>query len=369
MVSVQYKRKRQSSGAVGTFVGWAWLMVMAVFLWLAIMPTSIITQLAVVVPLVGVMILLKGFNPGGGFRLLFITLGMFVSVKYLAWRMQNTLPGWDSISFVPAVLLLMAELYAFWIYLLGIFVNANPYKRKPVPLPADRSKWPTVDVFIPTYNEEVDLLKTTLIAAARIDYPRELLRVYILDDGGTEQKLTDSDVAKRTGAQKRADELRKLCKSFGVEYLTRERNLKAKAGNINTALSSKQPNLKVAWSSPNRPSGDLVLILDADHVPTRDILKKTVGCFLEDDKLFLCQTPHFFANPDPLERNLGTFGQMPSESEMFYNVIQLGLDSWNASFFCGSAAVLRRKYLEEVGGIAEETITEDCETALELHAR
>ena len=83
--------------------------------------------------------------------------------------------------------------------------------------------------------------------------------------------------------------------------------------------------------------------------------------------MFLVQTPHYFINPDPIEKNLETYSTMPSENEMFYSVIQHGLDFWNASFFCGSAAVLCRKHLESVGGISGETITEDAETALKLH--
>jgi len=60
---------------------------------------------------------------------------------------------------------------------------------------------------------------------------------------------------------------------------------------------------------------------------------------------------------------------MPSENEMFYGAIQKGLDKWNAAFFCGSAAVLRRTALEQVGGFSGVSITEDCETALDLHSR
>ena len=146
-----------------------------------------------------------------------------------------------------------------------------------------------------------------------------------------------------------------LCERLNLHYLTRERNHSAKAGNLNDALPKVQ--------------GDLVLILDADHVPTRDILRNTVGWFLRNPKLFLVQTPHFFLSPDPIEKNLATFQQMPSEQEMFYTNIQRGLDFWNASFFCGSAAILRRSCLDEVGGLAGETITEDAETALELHRR
>jgi len=110
-------------------------------------------------------------------------------------------------------------------------------------------------------------------------------------------------------------------------------------------------------------------VLDCDHVPTRDLLRNTVGFFMQDEKLSLVQTPHFFINPTPVEKNLETHRRSPNENEMFYGAVQLGLDFWNSSFFCGSAALLRRKHLVEIGGIASDTITEDAETALALHRR
>ena len=140
-----------------------------------------------------------------------------------------------------------------------------------------------------------------------------------------------------------------------MNYLTRARNEHAKAGNLNNGLEHS--------------TGELVAVFDADHAPARNFLRETVGYFATDQSLFLVQTPHFFINPDPLERNLGTFQTMPSENEMFYGVIQRGLDKWNAAFFCGSAAVLRREALDETNGFSGVSITEDCETALELHSR
>jgi cellulose synthase (UDP-forming) len=141
---------------------------------------------------------------------------------------------------------------------------------------------------------------------------------------------------------------------LGASYLTRERNEHAKAGNLNNGLAHSK--------------GELIAVFDADHAPARDFLRETVGYFGEDPKLFLVQTPHFFINPDPLERNLRTFDTMPSENEMFYGIIQRGLDKWNAAFFCGSAAVLRRRALEQTEGFSGLSITEDCETALALHS-
>src|SRR5690606_18200646 len=137
---------------------------------------------------------------------------------------------------------------------------------------------------------------------------------------------------------------------LGVNYLTRLANKNAKSGNLNAALQHTE--------------GDLVAIFDADHAPTKDFLQHTVGYFIKNPKLFLVQTPHFFINPDPLERSLNTFDRMPSENEMFYGIVQRGLDRWGASFFCGSAALLRRSALEQVGGFSGRTIVEDCETAL-----
>ncbi len=100
------------------------------------------------------------------------------------------------------------------------------------------------------------------------------------------------------------------------------------------------------------------------------MLERTVPWFMKDEKVFLVQTPHFMINPDPIERNLfSAFNRMPAENEMFYVTIQRGLDFWDSSFFCGSAAVLRRSALAEVGGLTGESITEDAETAMELHMR
>lgn len=287
------------------------------------------------------------------FRIFIILCGIFITFRYLSWRTFNTINYHDPFSLVAALTLYLAELYGITIYLLGGFVNLSPLKRQPLALPPDQSQWPSVDVFIPTYNEDVTLLELTLIAATQIEYPSDKLTVYLLDDGGTEQKRSDADQQKSAAAWRRHQKLQLLCRKLGARYLTRERNEHAKAGNINEAMKHTH--------------GELILILDADHVPTVDILVKTVGFFMREPKMFLVQTPHYFINPDPIEKNLETYTTMPGENEMFYSVVQHGLDFWNASFFCGSAAVLRRKHLESVGGISGETITEDAETALKLH--
>lgn len=310
-------------------------------------------------------------------RVVVIVLGSYLSLRYWMFRTTATLAYTGLWDFVFLMLLYLAETYGIFTHLVGLFVNVAPIRRQSAPLPADRSLWPSVDVLIPTYNEPVEMVTLTLTACTQLAYAPGKLNVFVLDDGGTTQKLEDADPAKAAAARRRAAALKAAAASLGVHYLTRERNIHAKAGNINAALgatvATDDHRRVAARHNPGlgepRPAADLVLILDCDHVPTRDFLLHTAGFFLADEKLACVQTPHFFINPTPVEKNLGTAAISPGENEMFYGGIQLGLDFWNASFFCGSAALLRRRHLLEIGGLVEDTITEDAGTALRLHAR
>ncbi len=335
---------------------WSALVALVLISILASTPVDLNGQMLLALISIGVFITMSWIEPAGGpLRVFMFLLTVFTSMRYMLWRAGETLPSGEPLPFLFGLVLFGAEVYGFLILLLSTFLSVDVFDRKPEPAPVSPKKTPSVDILIPTYNEDEDLLEVTVRAALAVNYPTERLNVYLLDDGGTVAKRTQADPAKAAEAQSRHDNLRELCERTGAVYLTREKNEHAKAGNVNSALQTT--------------SGELVLILDADHVPTADILTRTVGYFVKDPKLFLVQTPHFFLNPDPLERNLDTFDDMPSENEMFYSVIQKGLDGFNASFFCGSAALLRRSCLMEIGGIQGDTITEDAETALELHSR
>ena len=265
-----------------------------------------------------------------------IALSVTGSLRYMFWRLSSTLDFDNLIGTVLGWGLVSAELYALVILLLGYVQTALPLRRQPKALPADTGLWPTIDIFIPTYNEPLDVVRGTVLAAQSMDWPADKLRVYVLDDG-------------------RRDVFKRFCEEAGAAYLTRSDNQHAKAGNLNAALK--------------RTDGEFVAIFDCDHVPTRSFLQLTLGAFLHDPKLAMLQTPHFFYSADPFERNLNTFRIVPNEAELFYGLVQHGNDLWNASFFCGSCAVLRRAPLMEVGGIAVETVTEDAHTSLKMSRR
>jgi cellulose synthase (UDP-forming) len=306
-----------------------------------------------------------------------IVIGTYITLRYWVFRTTETIgyqSGWD---FTFLILLYLAETYCICTYVISMFVNIAPLTRKIPPLPSDPERLPTVDVFIPTYNEDVDVLYVTATACTQLDYPKEKLNVYILDDGGTAQKLNDPDPQRAAAARKRADSLKSIASRLGVNYFARETNQYAKAGNINEGLlrcvprddGNDRDKAACGNTGSGRSCGELILFLDCDHVPTQDMLRNTVGFFLEDEKLCLVQTPHFFINPTPIEKNLETHRHSPHENEMFYGAVQLGLDLWNSAFFCGSAALLRRSALMDIGGMAKDTVTEDAETSLALHSK
>jgi cellulose synthase (UDP-forming) len=265
---------------------------------------------------------------------------MYSTFRYGFWRIATTGKfffnpgsswGWLDAFFIS--MLLIAEAYAFVILFLGYMQTVWPLRRTPVPLPDDPQVWPSVDLLIPTYNEPLSVVKYTALASMNIDWPADKLNVYILDDG-------------------KREEFRRFAEEAGIGYMTRDDNAHAKAGNINRALA--------------RLDSPFVAIFDCDHVPTRSFMQMTMGWFLRDRKLAMLQTPHHFYSPDPFERNLGQFRIIPNEGELFYGIVQDGNDFWNATFFCGSCALLRRTALDEIGGIAVETVTEDAHTSLRM---
>jgi cellulose synthase (UDP-forming) len=247
-------------------------------------------------------------------------LALVLGVRYLVWRVDSTM----SDVWLPLTLALFAgELYA--LFSLAGFTFTT-WRLRPVGRTPAR-RLPSVDVFVPTYDEDVQVLRSTLIGCAALDYPD--FEIWVLDDG-------------------RRPWVKDLAGELGARYLTRDKNHHAKAGNINAALP--------------RTSGELILILDADHVPQPQMLQVVIGHF-EDDRLAYVQTPHEFYNRDSVQH----VERDDHDQSMFFHVIQPGRDHHGAAFWCGTGAVIRRSALEEVGGLATDTITEDFHTSLRIH--
>lgn len=262
-------------------------------------------------------------------RHLLLVLCGLIFFAYLVYRGGWTLNLTSPYAIFASLLLYLSECYAIAMFYLYVVQVWSPVEPPPLPVLEGRS----IDVLIPTYNEDPQILRPTILACLALDYPH---RTIVLDDG-------------------RRSEISDLCQELGCEYLTRPDNRFAKAGNVNHALE--------------QTSGEFVVILDADHVPERNFLTRILGYF-RDERLAFVQTPHAFYNFDSFQAMVDRKrGQYWEEGEIFYKVIEPGRNRWDAAAFAGSAAMFRRKALAEVGYLAVETITEDLHTGMRLHAK
>ncbi len=256
----------------------------------------------------------------------FALLGLVAMVPYFYWRIYYTVNP--------------AALWFFYLFLFAEGLNlfesilfyATTWKASTrFVQPPLRGR--SVDVFVPTYNESAMLLRDTLACAMAIRYPH---RTFVLDDGN------------------RAD-IKELAAELGCEYLSRTDRSHAKAGNLNAALA--------------RTTGEFIVVLDADHVPSPDLVDDLIG-FFADPKVAIVQAAQDFYNLDSFQHQTNwTARHAWQQQELFFGVIQPGKDALNAAYYCGSPAMLRRAALQEVGGFAIETITEDIHTGVRLQRR
>lgn len=185
----------------------------------------------------------------------------------------------------------------------------------------------TVDVFITTYGEALSDIRKTVEAAVAMDGAHT---TYVLDDG-------------------KSAAVRDLARELGAEYVAREGNAHAKAGNVNHALSIT--------------TGDLFVILDADFVARPDFLYETVPFFADPTVAFV-QTPQTYGNLRGLISRGAGYMQT-----VFYKFTQPGKNRFNAAFCVGTNVVFRRTAVMEIGGIWQESKSEDVWTSMKLHER
>ena len=258
-------------------------------------------------------------------RIAIAILYICVSLVYLSWRttvFNPEAPIFSLIFYFSEILgfVLASSMIAIaWNYRYREFIAAPPGLK--------------VDVFIPTYNENAEMLRRTILAAMRIRY---LHQTWLLDDGN------------RTEIKAIADEL-------GCHYIARAKNTDAKPGNLNNAL--------------NYATGDFVAILDADYVAQINFLDRLLGYF-SDPHIAFVQCPQGYYNTTAFQYRAENRDRYLWHDEgPFYDVLQPGRDYWDATSSCGTAVIYRRSAIDEIGGFARETVTEDVHTAIRLHKR
>ena len=263
---------------------------------------------------------------------IFVVVWLVVA-RYLSWRFFSTVVpaqgdwyevGWVYFCFAVEALALFDAfiLYLAFLRTIDRSAEADAHDARLRALPSD--KLPLVDVYIPTFNEPMEVLEKTITGVLCLDYPN--FNAWVLDDG-------------------RRPWVKAFCEAKGVGYLTRPNNAHAKAGNINHALT--------------KTSADFVAIFDADFIPQRNFLMRTIG-FFADPSIGVVQVPHAFYNYDPTQSSLALQKALPDDQRFFFDAVMPSRDGWNAAFCCGSNSVTRRAALCSIGDVLPtESITED----------
>ncbi len=288
-------------------------------------------------------------------RKLWFILMTLTSLIYIVWRLFFTLPLHDGIlSLIAGISLFAAELISHleaWIHMRCIS-RSSDISMPDVP----KHLYPHVDVLIATHSEDADLLLKTVNGCLHMEYPDpSKVHIYLCDDT-------------------HRPEIAALAQKMGIGYLGLSENKDAKAGNLNHALA--------------KTDSPLVATFDADMIPRREFLMKTVPYFFlpkmieenghwrmrtetevdKDYTIGFIQTPQSFYNPDLFQFNFFAENNIPNEQDYFFREVNLGRNASNSAIYAGSNTVIARKALNAVGGIRTGTITEDFATGIDIQA-
>ena len=206
-------------------------------------------------------------------------------------------------------------------------ITAETHRHKIEQWRASTYRYPSIDVYLPTCGEPLDVLENTYRYVEQMQWGGAL-NVYVLDDADRK------DVAE-------------LADHYNFQYIVRDnRDYMKKAGNLAYAYA--------------RTDGDFIIIFDADFVPRKDFLSHLIP-YMDDDAIAIVQSPQYFETSRGmgwLERGAG------ATQELFYKWIQPARDRYGAAICVGTCAVYRRAALREAGGFAQIEHSEDVHTGI-----
>ncbi|MEG4996670.1 glycosyltransferase family 2 protein [Microcoleus sp. B4-D4] len=330
-----FAREGTVSGIFATIDTWqknppVWLQVPAASKMYLLLPTVVLVSAALAAMKISP-------QPQKRSRAVVVAIVLALTIRYVLWRSLATLNLSDPLNGIFSLGLFFLEMLMVFTTSIQLYLMLRVKDRcreadRMAVAVAEGKFAPTVDILIPTYNEPIFILRRTVIGCQALDYPNK--KVYLLDD------------TKRP-------EIKLLAKKMGCEYISRPDNLHAKAGNINHATALTD--------------GELIVVFDADFIPTKNFLTRTVG-FFQNPEIALVQTPQSFYNHDPIARNLGLENVLAPEEEVFYRQIEIIKDSADSVICCGTSFVVRRSALQAVGGFVTDSVCEDYFTGIRLSA-
>lgn len=245
---------------------------------------------------------------------------VLAGIVWLTYRLVATRDGVPLALWVP---LFVVEVGI----LVRLVLFASVSWRLPVAVRPTVRSARTVDVLVSTYHEPVELVRTTLLGCAEMTYPH---RTWVVDDGNRAA-------------------MRDLAAELGVGYLTRAVPSHGRSGAIAHALE--------------RTTGEFVVLLDADQVPMPDLLHAAMGHF-DDGAVGFVQTPIEFLNRDSILHS----SPERHERQLHNEVIAPARSAAGAAVWEGSASIVRRAAIEDIGGVVAADATYDYRTTVRLLA-
>jgi cellulose synthase/poly-beta-1,6-N-acetylglucosamine synthase-like glycosyltransferase len=199
---------------------------------------------------------------------------------------------------------------------------------------SDEYPRPFVTIQLPIYNERY-VVERLLEAVCELDYPKDRFEIHILDDSEDET----IDIVARAVTHYRSQ-------GFNIQQVRRKTRTGYKAGALRDAMSLAK--------------GDFMAIFDADFVPKKDFLNKTIPCFAQP-KVGVVQTRWEHINQDySLITRLQAL-----QLNVHFTVEQVGRSAANFMLqFNGTAGVWRKETIEDAGGWQDDTLTEDLDLSI-----
>ncbi len=271
-----------------------------------------------------------------GLVIRFSTIALFVtlSIASLIFSAYMFIEVNSTYTFVLACVFLGIALFAgffnvyasisyFRSYYYDKYINELSKSLKPL------RSFPTVAVMMPVYNEDVAEVKKNMLRLRDIDYPKDRIRYYVVDDS--------------TDAKTKA-KLEAFCKSNRIAFVHRDDRTGYKAGALNRALKSSKE--------------EFIAIFDADEYLTDVNFLKDLLPYFHDENLAYVQTEKRFAKGTFFSNTVDLF------DAFFFKFIQPHRALNNTAIFAGSCGVIRKSAFEKIGGFPEYVI-EDTFFSLE----
>src|SRR2546421_3046504 len=266
-----------------------------------------------------------------------LALLLVASAVYLIYAaVQPIVDGLSPLGVIASFLLLLLEASALSLSVYYLFEILDVFSRRTrIAHRAEPSYRPKVALQVPCYNEPIEVMRETLTALAKLDYPDVIVQV--VDNNTKDPKLWRA--------------LEQLCRELGqrFQFMHLEPWPGYKAGALNEATRRLAPDVSILG------------IIDADYIVKPGFLSAMVGHF-GDDRVAFVQTPQDYRD----WTDSGYLRGLYYSYKYFFDVSMPSRANRNAIIFAGTMGLIRRSAIEGIGGWDEEIITEDADASLRM---